>query len=160
MQGLLDAVWTHLLPALTADVEVSSAAAPGAPRSLPGPAAGPPPDGIGPMTFGPGPGNELPELHTVRLTATEGGVDPTEIRLVDAGPELVAALGPPGGWTRTGPVAAAAGWTEGRLHVDLIFVETPHRLHLRLDPEQGRFAARWQTTPFANPVLADLRMPR
>jgi hypothetical protein len=115
------------------------------------------------MAFRPGPDNELPGLRTVRLTTTaDPGPHPqaVEIRLADAGPELVAALGAPGVWTRTGPVATSFARSDGRLHVDLVFVETPHRLHVRLDPATGQFLARWQTAPFEDPPLAELRMPR
>ena len=175
LQGLLDAVWTHLLPALTAGSEPGAAPDPVAatPRSLPGPAGGPPPDRpgpltfrpgpgpdrLGPQTFRPGPGNEVTALHSVHLTSASAG-KPGEIRLFDAGPALIAALGAPGAWTRTGPVATASAWAGGRLLVDLVFVETPHRLHLRLDPGTGLFQARWQTAPFADPKLSKLHMPR
>jgi CubicO group peptidase (beta-lactamase class C family) len=151
MQGLLDAVWAHLLPALTADAPPPGAWTPPA-AILPGPEPAGPQPARAPMTLRPGPGNELAGLHTVRLTADE-------IRLADSGPEVVAALGAPGVWTRTGPVATASAWAGGELHVDLILVETPHRLHLRLDPVAGQFAARWHTTPLGEPPLAKLRMP-
>jgi CubicO group peptidase (beta-lactamase class C family) len=178
MQVVLDAVWTHLLPALTADTgPAAQAGPPGAASILPGPAAGSRPAAepprLVPMTFRPGPDNELAALHTVHLaTAEPADPDPSpgpdagpgpgvaEIRLVDAGPELVAALGAPGVWTGTGPVATSWARADGRLHVDLVFVETPHRLHLHLDPGTARFAARWETAPFEDPPLAHLRMPR
>jgi hypothetical protein len=72
---------------------------------------------------------------------------------------VVAALGAPDVWTRTGPVATASAWADGRLHVDLVFVETPHRLHVRLDPAAGTFDARWQTPPLGEPPLSKLRAP-
>ena len=159
--GLLDALWTHLLPALTADGVAS------APRSgtlstadgcLPGPAGGRPPGDLGPMTFRAGAANEINGLHTVRLDGATGPGG--EIRLADGGPEVVAALGAPDAWTRTGPVATASAWAGGRLHVDLVFVETPHRLHLRLDPAAGTFDAHWQTVPLGEPPLSKLRTPK
>jgi hypothetical protein len=144
LQGLLDAVWTHLLPALTAGPGPAADPGPVAPasRSLPGPAGDPLPEGLSPQTFRPGPGNELTGLHSVHLTSPSAG-KPGEIRLVETGPALIAALGAPGAWTRTGPVATASAWAGGRLLVDVVFVETPHRLHLRLDPGTGLFQARW-----------------
>jgi len=143
MQGLLDEVWTHLLPALTAG---------SSPSGLPRPASDGPPGEVGPLTLRPGPGNELAGLHTVRLRAGE-------LVLADAGPELVARLGDPDTWTTTGPVATAYAWADGRLLVDVVFVETPHRLHLSLDPTAGQFEARWQTVPLGDVPLSSLRMP-
>jgi len=150
MQGLLDALWAHLLPALTSSGSGTPATAEG---RLPGPAGGRPPGDLGPMAFRPGPANEINNLHTVRL---DGG----EIRLADGGPEVAAALGAPDVWTRTGPVTTASAWAGGQLHVDVIFVETPHRLHLRLDPAAGTFDARWQTVPLGEPPLSKLRTPK
>ncbi|GAA3957921.1 serine hydrolase domain-containing protein [Actinoplanes auranticolor] len=153
MQGLLDAVWTHLLPALTADAPPARAWTP-ATATLPLPEAAGPQPARTPVTLRPGAGNELPGLHTVRLTT-----GPDEIRLLDGSAELVAALGAPGEWTSTGPLTTASAWNDSRLHVDVIFVETPHRLHLRLDPAAGTFEARWQTWPLGGPPLSQLRTP-
>jgi len=156
MQGLLDALWAHLLPALTSGPVPRPGAATPATASgrLPGPAGGRLPGDLGPMAFRPGPANEITSLHTVRL-GTSG-----EIRLTDGGPEVAAALGAPGVWTRTGPLATASAWAGGLVHVDLVFVETPHRLHLRLDPAAATFDARWQTPPLGEPPLAKLRTPK
>lgn len=167
MQGLLDALWTELLPALTAaggTPAPPTSAAPVVPSTTATlPLAGPPTaDGLagpagelGPATFRPGPGNEIDSLHTVRVTAAGD-----EIRLADGGRELVAPLGPAGGWTGTGPVVTAAARVDGQWRVDLVFVETPHRLHLRLDPAAATFEARWRTRPLGDPPLSKLRMPR
>jgi hypothetical protein len=57
-------------------------------------------------------------------------------------------------------VATAYAWADGRLRVDVVFAETPHRLRLTLDPATGRFEARWQTTPLNEMPLAARRMPR
>ena len=45
-------------------------------------------------------------------------------------------------WTATGPFATAATSDGGRLHVDVIFAETPHRLHVVADPATSQFDAR------------------
>ena len=66
-----------------------------------------------------------------------------------------------GEWTVTDAFAASAGSGEGgALLVDVIFLETPHRLHLALDPTAGTFAAHWETEPLHEGPLAQLRAPR
>jgi hypothetical protein len=95
-------------------------------------------------------------VTTVRTVELRSG----ELVLADGGPGLTVPLGDPHGWTTSGPVATAHAWADGVLLVDLVFTETPHRLHLALDPRDGAFAARWHTTPIEEPPLAALRMPR
>jgi hypothetical protein len=150
MQGMLDAMWTHLRPALTAGAGAAwSAEAPALTR----PAADGPAGEIAAATYRPGPDNRLGTLHTV--TVRDG-----HLELSDAGPALRVPLGAPDAWTTDGPLATAVAWSGGRLLVDVVFVETPHRLHLTLDPATGQFAARWQTEPIEERPLAFLRMPR
>jgi len=152
MQGLLDALWTHLLPALTAGDGPSGPWSPALP-DLRGPAGDGPADDLRPATLRPGPGNELAGLRTVEVR--DGG-----IVLADAGPALPVRLGAPRAWTADGAVASAYAWTGGRLQVDVVFLETPHRLHLSIDPPAGLFEARWQTVPIEEPPLSAIRMPR
>lgn len=147
MQGVLDQLWRHLLPALTAE-----SGPPGPwPASAPS-LAGPIGDGstgeITTVTCLPGPGNEVPTLRTVHLT-------PGMLAIGD----VTAALGDPTGWTVTGPVATAYAWSAGALLIDVIFTESPHRLHLTVGPAAGTFDARWQTTPLGRMRLSGLRMP-
>jgi CubicO group peptidase (beta-lactamase class C family) len=215
MQGVLNAAWDHLLPALTAESGApgpwspalskpsagdghasgspsSSRLADGSPPPSPSSRAGDslagssspvadgspspssrvgdgsagsgspalaPPEARGPAgalnpaTYLPGPGNQLAGLQAVE-------VRDHELVLADAGPELAVGLGAPCAWTKTGPVATAYAWADGRLLVDVVFVETPHRLHLILDVENAQFEARWQTTPIEEPFLSAIRMPR
>ena len=75
----------------------------------------------------------------------------------DDGPQVRLQLGE--AWTVTGPFATAATSHRGRLHVDVIFAETPHRLHVVADPSTSRFEARWKTEPLRAGPLAELRMP-
>jgi CubicO group peptidase (beta-lactamase class C family) len=151
MQGVLDRLWEHLLPALTAGP------GPAGPWPAESPAlAGPTGDGsTGEMPsgrFGPANGERGP-LRTVRLT-------PYEIGLTDAGPEVTAELGVPGFWTVTGPIATAYAWSAGLLLIDVVLVETPHRLHLALDPADHTFTTAWQAEPLGPGPLAEMRMPR
>jgi hypothetical protein len=98
----------------------------------------------------------LPHLRRVRVagrtvTLTEDKVS-VELRLDD------------GDWHVTDgpvPVAAAGGWTgPGILEIDLLFLETPHRLSLTCSVSDGTFRARWHTRPLAGSIsLAGLRAP-
>jgi CubicO group peptidase (beta-lactamase class C family) len=149
MHRMLDAAWEHLLPALTAGSgPIGPWPAPSSPAVLPGPAG----DGstrdlpAGTFTDVAGSG------RTVRLTAYE-------ISLAGDGPEVTAELGPAGAWTVDRPIATAHGWSGGRLLIDVIFVETPHRLHLVVDPAAGTFTWDWQAVPLGPIRLVDLRMP-
>ena len=150
MQAVLDAAWAHLLPALTAG---TGPAGPWTPPTTPlaAPVAKGPAGVLAPATFTPGPGNELATLRTVQVGP--------RLVLTDDGPELVADLGAPGDWTTTGPVATACAWVDGLLLVDLTFVETPHRLHLTLDPSTAVFGARWASLPLGTVPLSVIRMP-
>jgi CubicO group peptidase (beta-lactamase class C family) len=155
MQAMLDALWEHLLPALTAGASSpppAAAASAAAALSLPGPPGGGPAGEPAAATYLPAPANEVTTLRTVRL---DGG----ELTLTDTVREVTAALGAPGAWTTTGPLVTAHAWDGGRLRIDVIFVETPHRLRLILDPATGRFEAAWQTVPLGDPPLAKLRTP-
>jgi hypothetical protein len=151
MQAVLDRLWAHLLPALTAE---SGPAGPWPSESpeLAGPAGDGATAEITEAAYRPGPDNTIDLLRAVRIR-------PGQI-LLDDGVGLTAPLGDPDGWTVTGPVATAYAWSRGRLLVDVIFTEEPHRLHLAMDPATGTFAARWQAPPLGLMPLAALRMPR
>jgi CubicO group peptidase (beta-lactamase class C family) len=149
MQGVLDRLWDHLLPALTAE-SGPPGPWPDASPSLPGPAGDGSRAEIAPATYRAGPGNEVRWLHTIRLSSREMSIDD----------DLTVALGEPAGWTLTGPAATAYAWSAGTLLIDLILTESPHRLHLALNPASGTFEARWQAAPLARIPLSALRMPR
>jgi CubicO group peptidase (beta-lactamase class C family) len=149
MQLVLDALWEHLLPVLTGDGGPSGAW----PTDYPSLAS---PKGavavsIADGSYHPGPGNALPSLRSMELV---GG----DLILRDDGPDVRVQLGE--AWTATGPFATAATSDGGRLHVDVIFAETPHRLHVVADPATSQFDARWETEPLQAGPLAELRMPR
>lgn len=152
LQGLLNAVWTHLLPAFGSDTATGPIWTAGSP-ALARPGAGGPVGELPTGSYRPGPGNELATLHTVQLQAGT-------LVLTDAGPPVTARLGDPAAWTGTGPLATAYGWADGQLQIDVVFVETPHRLCLSLDPGTCRFTARWQLAPLDEQPLAAMRMPR
>ena len=60
------------------------------------------------------------------------------------------------------PAAASSGWTgPDTLAVDVVFLETPHRLSLECSLGDGTFGARWNTRPLsALESLGRLRSPR
>jgi CubicO group peptidase (beta-lactamase class C family) len=151
MPGVLDRLWEHLLPALTAGS---------------GPAGRWPDESpVLAVPSGDGRGGEMP-AGSFRPGRGEGGpvrlvrLTPYEIGLLDDGPEVTAELGEPGVWTVTGPIATAHAWSAGRLLIDVIFAETPHRLHLAFDPADATFTTAWQAEPLGLTTLAALRMPR
>jgi CubicO group peptidase (beta-lactamase class C family) len=69
------------------------------------------------------------------------------------------------GWNVTEsplPVAASGGWTgPGTLGIDVVFLETPHRLSLTCSITDGTFSARWVTRPLrVAGSLGTMRAPR
>jgi CubicO group peptidase (beta-lactamase class C family) len=99
--------------------------------------------------------------------------------------EVAVAPGPDGGWTATlhegeeslalavardGLAVTEAFAASGsvvdepsgapKLHLDVVFLETPHRLHLVLDSGSRTFQSRWETPPLEETTLAGLRSPR
>ena len=157
MQGVLDGVWEHLLPAMVdgprpgdADAAERELARRLADLSLPvlpddGSAA---PQGV----FAPSVGSEPASLTQLRICGDD-------LVLLDSGAELTAHLGR-GAWALEGPLAVSSGGDGPRFAVDVVFAETPHRLHLLVDAAAGEFTGRWESTPLHAPALGALRMPR
>lgn len=176
MQGILDAVWAHLLPAMTAEaLEPSPVAAELTDRlaalALP-PLTGEPEPPNGPqawsdVTLRPGPtGDAQPSLTGVRLVR-----DGDRWRLVLADDVEISALVGAGAWetnlgeTANGdsgvPIAVSGGWTDkDTFRADVVFLETPHRLELTGSLSRATFELGWQTVALRAGRLADLRMPR
>ena len=150
MQAVLDGLWAHLLPALTAE-SGPSGPWPAESPELTRPAGDGSRRQLTEASHRPAEDNTVDMIQTVR-------VRPGELT-IDDGMELTVALGDPEGWTVDGPVATAYAWSGDTLQLDLVFVESPHRLHLSLDAAAGTFAARWETTPLGQFPLATLRMP-
>ncbi|GIE95508.1 serine hydrolase domain-containing protein [Paractinoplanes rishiriensis] len=144
--AVMDALFDHLRPALTAGSGPAGAWPVGSPE-LPRPAG--PGRAIPTMSYRPAPDHAVGSLRKIRTRPGRLSVD-----------RLTAPLGEPGGWTGDGPHATAYAWDGDTLRIDLIFVETPHRLHLALDPAAGTFAARWQTEPLGRDPFDRLRMPQ
>ena len=178
MQGILDAVWTHLLPAMTATTVEPSPAADQLTARL---------DGL-----------QLPAFHAKSTPASSvaawaeasfrprGGVcepQPTltavqlrqddefwQLTLLEDDVAFGATVGFAGWRTNltetdhgsTGvPLAVSGGWTdEDTFRAEVIFLETPHRLGLTCSLTNGTFLASWRTVPLRAGPLSALRMPR
>ncbi len=152
MQSVLDLVWEHVLPALgaagSAAADDALAARLGA-LTLPG-LTGDPLPGEGSWTAAAG--NDQPTLTGLQLT--DG-----RLTLQDGDTPLTVDVGS-GEWALTGPVAATGAVDpDGNIAVDVAFLETPHRLQLRIARGAAEFTARWQSAPLWDAPLATLRMP-
>jgi len=157
MQALIDAVWAHLLPGMgapTPERDEALAARLGA-LTLPT-------DGSGLR------GTDSPDAASdLRVTAVAADPAGGWRLTLDDGTEQVELLCGDGTWRATSAVLAggrtlelaATGTTEdGALVVQLVFVQTPHRLVLRTDPAGGTSTARWQTVPLHAATLAGLAL--
>jgi CubicO group peptidase (beta-lactamase class C family) len=140
MQAVLDAVWRNLLPALGGAGEGEEADAALAER-------------LGSLVLPPSDGDAAPadgapnRWEGAGLVAewVAGGVV-----LRDRAVSLALPVGTPGWTVEEGddlpPVAVSGGWRGDRLHLDLAFLESPHRLQVDLEPD-GSIETRWGTTP-------------
>ena len=140
MQAVLDAAWTHLLPAFGTDGEGPESDAALAERlahlELPGSSGAAEPTGPVPSAWeGPG----------LSASLGDGGVT-----LRDRVLAITVPVGLPG-WTMVEaadapPVAVSGGWEGDTAHLDVVFLESPHRLFVDLLPN-GSLTTRWGTTP-------------
>ncbi len=178
MQGILDAVWTHLVPSMTAGtVGPSPVAEQLAARldqlQLAAFQAKPAPDSSAAAwaeaSFLPAGGvcQAQPTLAAVQLQRRD---ELWQLTLVESDGVVGAPVGT-GGWRtnltetdhgRTGvPLAVSGGWTdEDTFGAEVIFLETPHRLGLTCSLHNGTFHASWRTVPLLPGPLSALRMPR
>jgi len=176
MQAILDAAWQHLLPAMH-DEPLTGAVAAAADRTLatrlaglrlpvvtdvqPQPAPGRVWSGRRADVGGQGP------LERVEITrGDEGWV----MELTDSVASYRVRLGT-GDWVVTEPLdpdgavvplATSGGWSDDDvLHVDVVFLETPHRLRVSWTGAGGSPATqRWLTTPLHAGRISQLHSPR
>ncbi|HEY0240921.1 MAG TPA: serine hydrolase domain-containing protein [Friedmanniella sp.] len=183
MQGILDAVWAHLLPAMAADaLEPSPAAAAALTDRLAtlalAPLGGEPepstdPDAWADLVLRPGAtGDVQPSLTEVRLLREEDRPGATRWRLVlvEGDTEISAPVGtgewqtnlPETAYGDTGvPIGVSGGWVdEDTFRADVIFLETPHRLEMTASRSRSTVDLHWVTVALRSGHLADLRMPR
>lgn len=170
LQAVLDAVWTHLLPAMAPDATGSRSADEALAERLTGLRLPTARERVGGEPVGP-----QPRVRLVPAGPQEfGAIAPAAVRL--DGSDVV--LEEPDGevrvriadeWTAAtdgptaGAVAASAARLGDRVVVDVAFLETPHRLHLTCDPAAGTFRSDWGTAPLGGAGvgdrLTDLRVP-
>jgi CubicO group peptidase (beta-lactamase class C family) len=171
MQKLLDAMWRHLLPAFgpgpLADRTDEDKALQHRLDHLalpplvadPGPGTGSGPWSGARLTPRGGRCTDQPTLTAVEVTKAEGA---WTVTLVE-GEERLALRLPGSGWAvheGPTPTAASGGWTDrDTLHVDVVFLETPHRLTVTGTLDDGTFSARWHTTPLMGGPLRRQRAP-
>ncbi len=184
MQAILDALWEHLLPGLGPDgpgargggpaqeelsARLAGLALPAAPAAPPG-SAGPAAGGSGFVTGAPftvaGPAGELgTALVSVGLAERAEG---WEVTLSEKGDAVTfpAGLGtwvvssPAARHGGTIPVAASGGWADGgRLRLEVIFLETPHRVDIELGEPDRTATAAWRIPPLFGARLANLHCP-
>ncbi|MET1051173.1 MAG: serine hydrolase domain-containing protein [Mycetocola sp.] len=165
MQAVLNLAWQHLLPAIgdagdtRGSTEADAALADQLSALALSPVAG---DTTGPRgasgTFSPAPGNRVSSLTSVDVSGAEPG-GTWLVSLVE-GEDRIDVTPGFGSWLTSDATSASAGFTpDGSLAVDVIFIETPHRLHLSLDVAASTFTARWETEPLHGPPLTSLRKP-
>ncbi|WP_406836033.1 serine hydrolase domain-containing protein [Streptomyces sp. AHU1] len=170
MQELLDLMWRHLLPAFG----TAPSAANGRDETLRGrlarlalppvEAAAEPPerrDAWSRTEFVPAGGVCAAQRTLTGVVVAEDGKG-TGVTLVEDGRRLELRLEGTGWSVGTGPTptAVSGGWTDrDTLRVDVLFLETPHRLTVECALPGRTFTARWHTTPLHTRSLESLRAP-
>ena len=183
MQAVLDAMWAHLLPGLVMTAS-SGAAAAGklsarlASLALPAGAGGPAPRAWAPWTSEPFPVTAsadptqaqpfLPIETSVTSVEIAPRGDGWQISLIETDNALTFPVGT-GGWTvsegadrqgETIPVAASGGWLDDQtLRVEVIFLETPHRMDVTCSLPARTAEAAWRHPPLSPTKLRQLHCP-
>lgn len=171
MQAVLELAWAHLLPALRAGGSADADARLAerlAGLALAPAEGGPQPRGDAEAWAGryapSGPADARPAPTAAELLRDGDG---WSVRLEDAGGTFTVPV--PGSTWRTvegtdgaPPVAVSGGWAgDGALALDLLLLETPHRLRITLQLEGRRIHAAWRVAPLGSTAsLRDLRAPR
>jgi CubicO group peptidase (beta-lactamase class C family) len=180
MQAVLDAMWTHLLPALEsaspdaasqqqltdrlAGLELEALRADAEPTTWE-PWLGAPFRVPSIADSGDGLLSVRPPLTALQLHG--GGAD-WHVTLHDGDHALPVAVGTHGWAVSTPsdtlghaiPVAAAGGWTDPTtLRLEVIFLETPHRLDVLCSLDDRCANAVWRLPPLGGARLQDLRSP-
>jgi hypothetical protein len=108
-------------------------------------------------------GNDQPDLTDVVLEDRRDAG--WSITLCAGDLRVVGALGI-GRWATTGDVAISGGWSPapdpsapGTVRIDVVFLDTPHRLRFICRRDTGTFHCHWVTAPLQSPPLPKLFQP-
>ena len=177
MQAMLEAMWTHLLPALDLsvvddglqDVLASRLSA----LELPAYHAEAQPRDWTPWSSAPfaviyaeSDTPVEPSLTSVRVQHSRTGL---QVTLSEKENAVTFDVGTRGWSTSTPtdslgvgiPVASAGGWSDSKtLHVEVIFLETPHRIDIDCSLDDRRACVSWRLPPLGTFELAQLHCPR
>ncbi len=177
MQGILDAVWRHVLPAVdSADPDpqadgrlaarlgrdalpvIAAEAEPGEPFSRTG----------AKFTGGPSSGHHATGIDervgpVITEAALHGSAEGWELSITDPGGRLDIRVGT-GRWAMSEsggiPVAANGGWVDRTTFVaDVVFVETPHKVRVTCSVRSGVVTSHWFTISLQSTSMAELRRP-
>jgi len=171
MQKVLDEVWRHLLPAFgpkpldgraDEDEALSRRLARLALPPVPAKPAPPVRQEAWSNAEFTARGGECADQPT--LTSVTVGADPDgwTVTLADGGERHTLRLATSAWSVDEGPLptAASGGWTDpDTLRVDVLFLETPHRLTVTCSLNDRTFTARWHTTPLHGGPLRRLCAP-
>ncbi|MER5474335.1 serine hydrolase domain-containing protein [Streptomyces sp. NPDC002685] len=171
MQDLLDLMWRHLLPAFgTAPLPGGGQGDDALRRRLarlalpPVEARSEPPepgDAWSDAVFVPEGGVCADQRSLTGVVVAEGDKG-RRVTLVEGDRRLDLRLGGTGWTVDPGPTptAVSGGWTDsGTLRVDVLFLETPHRMTVTCSLPERTFTARWHTTPLHARSMGSLRVP-
>jgi CubicO group peptidase (beta-lactamase class C family) len=171
MQDFLNLVWEHLLPAFGPEPLPGRQDADASLRERldrltlpPAPGASAPPDRAGDWAAAPFTASGGGPVRAARLDRDTGGwtLTLTDGERPDGDPVRLRVGAE--GWTVAEdplPTAVSGGWTDaGTLAVDVVFLETPHRLALTCSLAEGTVTARWRTQPLERGGLTSRRAPR
>ncbi|MFF6954291.1 serine hydrolase domain-containing protein [Streptomyces iakyrus] len=174
MQEYLNLVWAHLLPAFGPEPLTGREGADAQLRER-----------LGRLALPPAPGRPAPPERErdwtaaaftrsagtgpVRSAGLDRDADGWTLTLTGEGdrpdhPDRLALRLAGEGWTvaeEPVPTAVSGGWTDaGTLAVDVVFLETPHRLALTCSLAGGTLTASWRTQPLHGGRLTALCAPR
>ena len=166
MQHVLDALWTHLLPAIDAPADPADddlLAARLASLSIAPHGGTADPESAGDWhdrTFAVDPTGRSTSVDAVRV-AKDG--DGWRLELLDATGTLEVGFAADAwvlGEPRNVPLAASGGWSSGgALDVEVMFLESPHTLRVRCSATSGLSAVRWATTPLHSVTPSEQHHP-
>jgi hypothetical protein len=177
MQAMLDAMWTHLLPSLDRPVADGGAHDELMARlrglELPAYLAQPQPPDWAPwlsepfaVSYAESDTPVAPTLTSVRVNNTGSAA---QLTLTERDNTITFDVGT-AGWTtstpndsfgKSIPVASAGGWSNpNSMRVEVVFVETPHRIAIDLSLDDRRACVSWRLPPLGGFKLTELHCPR